>query len=54
MERETIGLYILAVIGILFVINMIIMYIGKDFENGIYYKGRLGKFQRFISGGNHE
>jgi hypothetical protein len=54
MEKETIGLLVFAIIGILFVISMILMYIEKDFNKGIYYKGRLGKFQRFINGGNNE
>lgn len=39
---------IFILIGILFIINMFLMYLVKDYRNGIKYKGIVGKIQNFV------
>lgn len=34
--------------GILFLLNMIGMYLVKDYRNGIIYKGFIGKIQNLV------
>ena len=36
------------IFGVLFILNIIGMYLVKDYRKGIYYKGFLGKVQNFI------
>lgn len=41
-------IYFLIILSIIFILNMIGMYLVKDYRNGIIYKGFIGKVQNII------